>query len=101
MERKKFESELGDVVLRLDMIERPQREGDWSRIRSDFSEEELADLVRFRELRDVELDRGNYFSVLKLKTDDWKRMFFMEGEASELFKDLKYYWRVYRQNHPG
>lgn len=98
--RKVFESRLGDVEIYLDRISRPERTGDWSRINSEFSEDELLDQAFFRDVEDIDLDFGGYFSVLKLKIDsEWRRMFFRSGEAEELYDLLEYRWKVYRENH--
>jgi len=101
MDKEVFESELGDVILTIDSISRPERKGnDWKRIESEFSEDKLIDQASFREAEDIDFDYGSYFSVLKLKIgSEWKRMFFKSGEAKEAFDLLNYRWNVYRENH--
>lgn len=101
MDEKIFSSDIGDVKVSIDEIERSDRKGDWSRIESEFSERDLVDYVDFRNLEDIEFDPGSYFSVIKLKIDnEWKRMFFrFQDQADECFDFLKYQFSSYKQNH--
>ena len=101
MDEKIFSSELGDVKVSIDEIERPERKGDWSRIESEFSKKELIDQIDFRELEEIDFDPGSYFSVIKLKiSGEWKRMFFrFEDEGDDCFDFLKYRFSSYQQNH--
>ena len=101
MDRKVFDSELGDIELYPDRIKRVERLGDWKKIESEFNEKELIDSVHFDEIEGLDKEPGSYYSVLKIKTgDNWRRMFFRENEKLEAcFKHLKYRLTVYQQNH--
>lgn len=100
MDREHFKSELGDTYLYPDRIERIERRGDWSRIKSEFDENELLDSTEFEAVEEIDFKPGSYYSILKIKIDDsWRRLFFMSGEAEKFFKHLKYRLDVYRQNH--
>lgn len=101
MDRKVFDSELGEIKLYPDRIERVERLGNWDKITSEFNEKELMDSARFDEIEGLEKEPGSYYSVLKIKIgENWRRMFFRENEKMEAcFKHLKYRLTVYRQNH--
>jgi len=101
MSGKVFDSELGDVNLYPDRIERVERVGDWNKIESEFNENSLIDSAKFNEIKGLDKEPGSYYSVLKIKIEDnWQRMFFRETEKMEdCFKHLKYRLTVYRQNH--
>lgn len=102
MDYDEFESELGNVAVSTEHIEREHRETKkWEKIKENFSEDELAEKIHFREIEDVEFQPGSMFPNIRVKTDDgWKRLFFTgEDDAEECFKSLRYRLNVFRENY--
>ena len=100
MKVERFDSELGEVAITEEHIERRRSEsGDWDRITEEFDEEKLVDSVSFSRIDDLELKKGSIFPNIRfLIDDDWKRMFFHDGDdVEECFKRLKYRISIYSQ----
>ena len=102
VEYDEFESDLGNVAVSLEHIERERRSSDsWDKIRENFSEDELLEKAHYRDIEDVEFVDGEVFPNIRVKLDgDWRRLFFTaEDEAEECFELLKYRISAYRQTH--
>lgn len=102
LEYEEFESELGNVAVSLEHIEREQRNSEkWDKISENFSEDEILEKAHYSEVEDVEFGEGEKFPNIRAKVDgDWKRLFFTgEDEAEECFELLKYRVNAYRQTH--
>ena len=100
MEYEEFESELGDVAVTRDHIERESRESeDWEKISENFSSEELVDKIHFSKIEELKYQPESIFPYILFKVDGaWKRMFFRDGDRSEeCFKLLEYRWKAFRQ----
>lgn len=102
MEYEEFKSDLGNVAVSKEHIEREHRESEeWEKIRETFSEGELLEKAYYRDIEDIELDEGELFPNIRVRVDDeWKRLFFTrEDEVEECFKLMGYRINAYRQNH--
>lgn len=100
MEYEEFESDLGNVAVTKDHIEREERKSEnWEKIRENFSADELLDKIHFSSIQELEFRQGMRFPNIRVKVEgDWKRMFFHEDdEAEECFKNLRYRWKAFRQ----
>ncbi|QKQ98946.1 hypothetical protein GKQ38_05540 [Candidatus Nanohaloarchaea archaeon] len=99
-EVERFQSSLGEVAVDKTHIERRRKDSsDWENIRSNFSEQKLADNVPFDEIEEIEYEDGSIYPNIKLKVDgEWKRLFFHVGDnAKDCLKTLRYRWNSYRQ----
>ena len=102
MEIDRFRSTLGEVAVTRDHIERDFSDSeDWDRINENFSEEKLVEHASFKDVEDLELEKGSIFPNIRLKIDgDWKILFMHVGdEVEECFRRLNYRWRAYHQMH--
>lgn len=102
VEYDEFESELGDVAVSMEHIEREHRSSEkWDKIQENFSEEELLEKAYYRDIEEVEFVDGEVFPNIRVKIDDdWRRLFFTsEDEAAECFELLNYRLNAYRQTH--
>ncbi len=102
MEYEEFESELGNVAVTDDHIERESRESEkWGKIKENFSSEELVDRIHFSKIDELDFRTGSMFPHVLLKiNDEWKRLFFLEDEdAHECFKYIRYRRNVFLQNY--
>jgi len=100
MEYEEFESELGNVAVTRDHIERENRESeDWDKIRETFSSEELVDRVHFSKIEDLRFQPETIYPCIILKVEgDWLRMFFKgDDPVEDCFKLLKYRWKAFQQ----
>ena len=102
MGHEEFESELGDVAVAQDHIERRKSKSDkWSKIRETFSENKLSDYIHYEDVTSVEFEPGEMFPNIKVETEEGlKRVFFSgDDEARDCFDELKYRLNVYRENY--
>lgn len=102
VEYDEFKSELGNVAVSHEHVEREHRKSEkWEKIRENFREGELLEKVYYRDIEDVEFEAGEMFPNIKVELEDGlKRLFFMgEDDARECFKLLEYRVQAYRQNH--
>lgn len=102
MGHEEFESELGDVAVAQDHVERRKSDSDkWVKIRENFSENKLADYISYGDIESVEFEPGEMFPNIKVDTgEELKRVFFTgEDDARECFNELKYRLNVYRENY--
>lgn len=97
-----FKSDLGNVAVSAEHVERQIVESKWmDMIRDEFDEEELVTSTHFSHIEAVEFEDEEVFPNIKLKVDgEWKRLFFHGNEdAEECFRKLKYKLNVFRQNY--
>ncbi|MFB6158897.1 MAG: hypothetical protein ABEJ95_04545 [Candidatus Nanohalobium sp.] len=102
METDCFASELGDVAVTRESIERQRSNSkDWERIREKFSEQKLVEKARFEDIEDIELEKNSIYPCIELRIDgEWRKLFFRVGDRyEECFRRLRYRWQAYRQNH--
>lgn len=102
MEHEIFESELGNVAISRQHVERQRSNSDkWSMILRDFPDSELVDRANFHDIEDIAFEPGEEFPMIKVKRHgEWGEIFFSgEDEAKKCFKKLKYQWNAYQQNH--
>jgi len=102
LERKEFESELGDVTVGLESIFRARkRSEEWERIAETFSEDIMIDQASFADLEDLDFEQDPVFPCIEIKTGgEWGKMFFTkQDDAERCFKRLVYNWASYEQNH--
>lgn len=102
MSHEEFESELGDVAVAQDHIERRKSDsGKWSKIRETFSENKLVDYVHYEDVEELEFQPGEMFPNIQVETDEGlKRVFFSgDDDARKCFNELKYRINVYRENY--
>lgn len=102
LEYEEFESELGNVAVSKEHVEREHRESDrWEKIKENFLEEQLLERANYRDIEDIKFVEGEIFPHIRMKIDDsWRRLFFTGGDDVEgCFKLLKYRLNAYRQNH--
>lgn len=102
MGHEEFESELGDVAVAQDHIERRKSDSSkWSKIRETFSENKLADYIHYEDINGLEFEPGEMFPNIKVETEEGLKRFFFSGgdEAEKCFDELNYRLNVYRENY--
>lgn len=99
MEKDKYRSELGDIVITRSHLERSQRCGEWKEIKQAFDQRELVDKIHFSKIEDLDYQPESFFPYLKIKTDgEWKKVVMApEDSHKEIFKRLRYRLKSYRQ----
>ncbi len=102
MKYKEFESELGNVAVTRDHIEREEvteESKHWERITENFHDKELVDYIHLSEIEDIEYRDESVYPCIRIKTEDgWKKLFFHVGDnAEECFRILRYNWHAYKQ----
>lgn len=104
MDAQKYPSELGDVEVLNSFVRRRRDDHDkWEHILDVFNEDELVDKITFSEIEDIDFEPGSSFPNIVFETgeDTVKRMFLdPEDNAEEIFDNVEYRWKVYRQNNP-
>lgn|GEM_PF-480449 len=100
MTEKTFQSQLGDVKITDEGLER-KKAGDWENILSEYPEEKMVDEARFAEIEGIKLEQGSIHPCIKLKIgDDWQYLFFQVNDrVKNCWKNLRYQWQAYLQNH--
>jgi len=96
-----FESELGDVAITDDHIEREERESEeWDKILENFNSEEIIDKVHLSKIDHLKFRPGALYPCIKIKCgDEWKLLFFKSEDesAEDCFKCLNYRWKAFKQ----
>ena len=102
MEYEEFESKLGNVAVTEDHVEREDRKSEkWENIKENFSPEELVDKAHFSRIDEIDFRPGSLFPHVLLRIEEeWRRLFFLEGEdAHECFKTIRYRRNAFLQNY--
>lgn len=102
MDYEEFESELGNVAVTPEHIERERKQSEeWEKIRENFPPEKLIDMAHFSDIEEIQFHKGTMYPYIEIdKGDGWRKLFFKHGEdAEECFKCLRYRWHAFKQNN--